>query len=270
MSRTYDPNVTGGANPDNTVLTASVRPADRVRWSAIIAGLVTTIAVMVLLSVLGAAIGLSSYDQGDSGRGYGVAAGLWAIISAILAFFAGGYIAARTAGIFGRDNAILNGTMVWATTIPLSLFLLTGGVMSLLSGAASNPDVSRPIMATSVPNQDQTQNQNAGSTNAMNNVANNVSNNPERSADRAARTAWFTLVSLLLGLGAAALGGHVGARGVRDHDDDDDRNRGGGLFRDRDRDRDWRPATTTGANYGATTGGGTTSGTHPYGGPVGP
>ena len=259
MSRSYDPNLSGGqTDPENMMMTATVRPADRVRWSAIFAGLVTTIAAMVLLSVLGAAIGLSSYDQGDSGRGYGVAAGLWAIISAILAFFAGGYIAARTAGIFGRDNAILNGTMVWATTIPLSLFLLTGGAMSLLSGAASNPDVTQPLKAASMPGQDQTQNQNS-TTNAMNNVANNLGSNPDTTQDRAARTAWFTLVSLLLGLGAAALGGHVGARGVRDHDDDDDRDRGdrSGMFRDRD--REWRPATTT------TTGGGTSSGTHPYG-----
>jgi hypothetical protein len=267
MSRAYDPNVTGGANVENTTLTASVRPADRVRWSAIIAGLVTAIAVMVLLSVLGAAIGLTAFDQGESGRAYGVAAGLWGIISAILAFFAGGYIAARTAGVFGRDNAILNGTMVWATTIPLSLWVLTGGAMRLMGGAASQPDLSRPVMASSMPGQDQTQQQGAGTTNAMNQVVNNIQDNPNQAADRAARTAWFTLVSLLLGLGAAALGGHVGARGVRDRDENEDRDRGGTF---RDRDREWRPGTTTtGTTYGTTTGG-TTSGTHPYGGPVGP
>jgi hypothetical protein len=268
MSRSYDPNVAGGANPENMMMTATVRPADRVRWSAIIAGLVTAIATMVLLGVLGAAIGLTAYDQGESGRAYGVAAGLWGIITAILAFFVGGYIAARTAGIFGRDNAILNGTMVWATTIPLSLWVLTGGATRLLGAAASNPDFSQPVMASSMPGRDQTQQQNAGATNAMNNIANNVQNDADRTADRAARTAWFTLVSLLLGLGAAALGGHVGARGVRDRDDDDDDRKRGGMFRDRD--REWRPATTTGTTYGTTTGGGTTSGTHPYGGPVGP
>jgi hypothetical protein len=264
MSRAYDSNMT--SNPDDPK--GTVRVPDRVRWSAIVAGLVTAIAMMVLLSVLGAAIGLTAYDRGDSGRAFGVAAGLWAIISAILSFFAGGYIAARTAGVFGRDNAILNGSLVWATTIPLSVFFLTGGAMSLLGGAAANPDVSRPIMASSMPGQDQTANPNGGMNTGMNTVNNNASQNQnqEQTQDRAARTAWFTLVSLLLGLGAAALGGHVGARGV-DRDRDNDQSRGGGMFRDRDRDytrTEYRTETRP------VTGGGSTSGTPPYGGGMNP
>ena len=261
MSRAYDSSTSTNMNLEDSAPT--VRVPDRVRWSAIVAGLVTAIAMMVLLSVLGAAIGLTAYDQGDSGRAFGVAAGLWAIISAILSFFAGGYIAARTAGVLGRDNAILNGSLVWATTIPLSVFFLTGGAMSLLGGAASNPEVSRPIMASSMPNQDQATNPNAGMNAGMNTVNNNVSQ--EQNKDRAARTAWFTLVSLLLGLGAAALGGHVGARG---RDRDDDHNRGGGLFRDRDRDYSRTEYRTTETR--PITGGGTTSGTHPYGGGTNP
>jgi hypothetical protein len=163
--------------------------------------------------------------------------------------------------VLGRDNAILNGSLVWATTIPLSVFFLTGGAMSLLGGAAANPDVARPIMASSMPNQDQATNPNAGMNSGMNTVNNNMSQNQDQTRDRAARTAWFTLVSLLLGLGAAALGGQVGARG---RDRDDDYNRGGGLFRDRDRDYSRTEYRTTETR--PITGGGTTSGTHPYGG----
>ena len=43
----------------------------------------------------------------------------------------------------------------------------------------------------------------------------------ERAADTGARAAWSTLVALLLGLGAAAAGGYLGARTLdeRDHRD---------------------------------------------------
>ncbi|MEZ0265480.1 MAG: hypothetical protein ACAI43_12195, partial [Phycisphaerae bacterium] len=41
--------------------------------------------------------------------------------------------------------------------------------------------------------------------------------NQEKAADTTAKSAWGTLVSMLLGLGAAAAGGLVGARNRQDH-----------------------------------------------------
>jgi hypothetical protein len=40
----------------------------------------------------------------------------------------------------------------------------------------------------------------------------------ERAADAGARTAWSTLIALLLGLAAAAAGGYVGARDTGERD----------------------------------------------------
>jgi hypothetical protein len=48
--------------------------------------------------------------------------------------------------------------------------------------------------------------------------------NQNKAANATAKTAWGTLASLLLGLAAAAFGGHVGSR-TQTHDRDRDRTR---------------------------------------------
>src|SRR6185503_7358932 len=84
---------------------------DRVRWGAILAGLFVALTTLVVLSVLGLAIGLSSYDAGDPFGSFGMGAGIWGILSALLAFLIGGWVAASTAGARGRNNGLLNGSM---------------------------------------------------------------------------------------------------------------------------------------------------------------
>jgi hypothetical protein len=64
-------------------------PLDRVRWGAVFAGLFTTISTFVLLSVLGAAIGASTFDPGDNLNGLGASAGIWGAVTALIAFFCG-------------------------------------------------------------------------------------------------------------------------------------------------------------------------------------
>ncbi len=66
-------------------------PTDRVRWGAIFAGLFAALAVLIVLGVLGLAIGLSSYNAGQPAANFGVGAGIWGAISALIAFAIGGW-----------------------------------------------------------------------------------------------------------------------------------------------------------------------------------
>jgi hypothetical protein len=195
MTQYNNPNYGTPASRTDVVVTTGT--FDRVRWGAIVAGLFVAMSVMVLLSVLGMAIGLSAYDQGDNPRAFSTGMGIWAIISAIIAFFIGGWFAARTAGVEGRRNGMINGLMVWAVAVPLSLYLLSGGVMNVLSTGGRIADERVMRAAVNMPQQ--------GGAN-LNNV------NAERAKDTASSAAWWTLVSLLVGLGCAALGGQVGSR----------------------------------------------------------
>lgn len=131
----------------NVVHTAVTDPANRrdlVRWGPIIAGLFTALATFILLNLLGAVIGAYTYDVGNSLSAFGIGAGIWGALVTLLSFLLGGWIAARSAGVFGRGNGILNGAMVWVVTIPLLLLLLNsivttavGGIFNVAGTAAS-------------------------------------------------------------------------------------------------------------------------------------
>jgi ABC-type multidrug transport system fused ATPase/permease subunit len=109
-------------------------PVDRVRWSSVLAGLFTTLATLIVLAVLGIAIGLSTFDAQNLDN-FGIGAGIYGAVSAIIAFLFGGFISARTAAVAGSGNGILNGAMVWLVTIPLIVNLLGSGIGTLLGTA---------------------------------------------------------------------------------------------------------------------------------------
>ncbi|HEX2971366.1 MAG TPA: hypothetical protein VHP11_03485 [Tepidisphaeraceae bacterium] len=195
--------------PHYETTTSRFNLLDRVRWSAVVAGLAAALASMVVLSVLGLAIGLTAYDVGERTRPFQIGSGIWAIISMIVSFFIGGWVASRTAVATG-DNGMLNGTMVWAAAIPLMLFLFAGGLTSVMGTAAGTPTGERVIRAaTQMPGAEQT----PGEQQAPAPSATDV----QQTKRTASAAAWWTLVSLLLGLGAAATGGAAGQR--REHHD---------------------------------------------------
>jgi hypothetical protein len=184
-------------------------PIDRVRWSAIIAGLFAALSTLILVSLLGIAIGFSIYNPSNPARNFGVSAGLWGAISALIAFGVGGLVAARTAAVPGRANGALNGAMVWVVTIPLLLYLLGSGISGLVTIASGTVATGAQVAAPFVG-----QPANAPALEATAQALANQGT-PEGGANiitAASTAAWGTLLSLLLGLGAAVLGGLIGAR----------------------------------------------------------
>ncbi len=114
-------------------------PADRVRWAAILAGIFTVLAALIVFVVLGIAAGLTAFDA-DNLRGLGIGAGLYGVVSALVAFALGGFIAAKTAGRRGAGNAVLQSGMVWIVTIALIVNFIGSGVGTILNlaGSAAN------------------------------------------------------------------------------------------------------------------------------------
>lgn len=200
------------------VNTAVVRPVDRVRWGPILAGLFTTMAV---LGVFGVAVGLSTVDAGNSGRGYAIGAGIWGAVSALLAFAIGGFTAARTAGGAGESNGVLNGAMVWVVTVSLMVWLLAGGVSALFRAAGGAASAGAQAVGSAVDDREVRQDIKATTQEARGDVqqaAREIQQavtpqRVERAAEAAGAGAWWTLFGLLLGLGASALGGYLGSRG---------------------------------------------------------
>lgn len=111
-----------------------IAPLDRVRWASVLAGLFTTLSSLVFFTVLGIAIGLSTFDANNPDN-FGLGAGVYGAISALISFFLGGWMSARTTAVAGTGNAILNGAMVWLVAIPLIVNILGTGVGTLLGTA---------------------------------------------------------------------------------------------------------------------------------------
>jgi len=198
--------------PERVDVVAGV-PADRVRWGPILAGTFAAMTALAVLSALGAAIGFSRYDPGDNASRFAVGAGIWGIISMILSFGFGGWLAARSAAIHGHNGGLLNGFMVAAFGIPC-LFLFLGSATALMTHAAiaSNRDqptrdrydgVARQASDVMSPT-DRT---------ASGSTANDANNrSTEDARDTGKRAAWSTLIGLVLAIAAASFAGIAGSR----------------------------------------------------------
>jgi uncharacterized protein HemX len=188
----------------------SVKPMDRIRWGAVFAGLVTALSTLLLLSILGLAIGLTTFEQSDQLSNFGIGAGIWGAISTIVAFLLGGWVAASTAAVRGRSNALLNGAMVWAVAIPLIMYLLGSGVGSMINtatdaaaaGATAVTEATNPTAGDAATAVDTAQAQ----------VQQIDPATVENAAQNAGEATWGTLLALLLGLAAAVGGGLMGQR----------------------------------------------------------
>jgi hypothetical protein len=114
-------------------------PLRRVSWGAIFAGASIATAIMVLLGFLGVAIGATISDpiSGDtpSARAFGIGAGLWWIVSGILAVLAGGWAAARIAGLRRKGEGPLHGLVTWAVTTTALVVLMSSAIGAIASGA---------------------------------------------------------------------------------------------------------------------------------------
>ena len=108
---------------------------DRVRWGPIWAGLVIAIASFLLLSTAAIAVGALAVEGGVRADEAGMAGGIVSAVIALLAFLAGGFVAARTAGVIGRGYGALNGFLVWALGVVLILALAAFGLGSLFGAS---------------------------------------------------------------------------------------------------------------------------------------
>ncbi|MDQ3138597.1 MAG: hypothetical protein M3Q93_13550 [Gemmatimonadota bacterium] len=99
------------------------------------AGLVVAIALQLTLTLLGAAIGFSAWQPGESARAVGVGAAIWAIVSVLLSLFVGGRTTGWLAGFLTRTDGILHGILLWAMSTIVAVWLLASGVSALAGGA---------------------------------------------------------------------------------------------------------------------------------------
>lgn len=186
----------------------AVQVKNRVQFGPIIAGVLTAITTLLILSVLGLAIGASALEPRDAGESMGTAAAIWGIVSAIIAFFLGGWVAAKTAAVAGAGSGLINGLMVGAAIIALVLWLTGSGVSAIIGTLGSNiGDIVNVVQDEGTTAQDAQQQ----ADDAQAQVQEQVEQiDPNQAFNTVKDAAWGTLAGLVAPLVAAGAGGLVG------------------------------------------------------------
>lgn len=120
---------------DETIVAEVSERRTPVRWGALFAGLALTTATGWFLMLLGSALGLSVADASDMeamGKGFGVAATLWVIVSWLIAYFVGALLAARLVGTTDPSRCVMHGITLWGVSLVTAVALASIGVSGLL------------------------------------------------------------------------------------------------------------------------------------------
>ena len=178
---------------------------DLVRWGPIISGLLVSLATQLILSAIIGAVAAGTVEGSGAPRSIAPNAagnaGLWSTIALLISLFTGGWVTARACGPMNRNTALLNGAILWATTLAVSSWLLASGVSGAFGVAASN--------AGEVINQVQQQG-------GVNVPRTNISAQQARDAAANLRSGlWWFVFGSLLGLIASMIGAVTGARSPR-------------------------------------------------------
>ena len=113
----------------------------RISWAAIFGGVILVVTIQLLLGLLGAGIGLGTVNTNNGttldASSIGMGAGLWWIVSSIIALGFGGYVSAWLAGIEIKWDGVLHGLITWGIATLLTVYLLTSAVGSVIGGGFS-------------------------------------------------------------------------------------------------------------------------------------
>lgn len=91
-----------------------------ISWGAVFAGVFVALILQLILNLLGLGLGLTSVSltEGDNPAAstVSIGAGLWWVVSGILAAAVGGYMAGRLSGKPVKSSAGYHGLISWAVT----------------------------------------------------------------------------------------------------------------------------------------------------------
>lgn len=115
-------------------------PKKGVSWRAIAAGTLTVLTIILILNLIGLAIGLGTIEPTEENNpfsGIGTGALIWWGVSNLIALFAGGFVAARVGVSLTDISGVVQGIMTWALYTLISIWLLTTVVGTIISGVGS-------------------------------------------------------------------------------------------------------------------------------------
>lgn len=130
----------GNDTPDSappTVRDVSVLRIRPMSWSGVIAGCIAALGLQLILTMLGLGLGALAVDpmtEAEPGRGLGIGVIVWGILSGIISFGLGGFIASRTATSVNSMSGVLQGGLAWALAAVLGVALTAMSTSAVAGG----------------------------------------------------------------------------------------------------------------------------------------
>jgi len=201
----------------NVARTEDLLPVhSRVSWGAIFAGAMVALALYLLFSVLGTAIGLTVSRNVEANE-LGAGAAIYAILVNLIALFVGGWVTSQCAVGENKLEAVVYGVILWGVVFSILLWLMVSGVRigfnavmseasspSQISAAQATPEGLRSSISTPAPGQGAPP---AGAGAAPPPDIRAMANDP-----RTVAAAWWTFGGILLSM-LAAVGGALAGSG---------------------------------------------------------
>lgn len=179
---------------------AHTRAHANVSWGSIVAGVVTFIALTVVLGMASAAMGLDGAS--------GTATGIWTVVALAVALAAAGYVA----GALATRAGVLHGFLTWAASL-LAVLLIAGWFGTSLLGAAGTALGSTATQVNLSPEQIQSMADRAQGEVTQQDI-DAAQRQAQDAADTTASGMWWVFAGTLIGAAIATVTGAAGARSV--------------------------------------------------------
>lgn len=108
----------------------------KVSWGGIWGGVLVALGLLLLLTTLGLAVGVSAVQPGETqASSVGTGAAIWAGVSLLLALFVGGMVSTRVGAISDGATGFFEGALVWVVSILLMTYFASSGIGAIAGGA---------------------------------------------------------------------------------------------------------------------------------------
>jgi hypothetical protein len=105
-----------------------------VSWGAIWIGALAALSVGLIISLIGLALGAHEASRAVSGKHVRLITLIFDIGGAFFSFVIGGWVAARIAGIYRSEPAMIHGAVVWLLAVPMIAVLAWTGAIAIFGG----------------------------------------------------------------------------------------------------------------------------------------
>jgi hypothetical protein len=179
----------------------------RISWGAIFAGLFTALAVTVLLTMLGTALGLTWSEHTSRGDYVASGAAIWAAITGLIALFLGGFVTSLFTAGENRAEAVIYGIVLWGLMFTCVAAISFAGARFAVGGVLGTANV---VTSAAGGNWEQAARDAGVSQDQINQMRSklpaigNLDVNANREA--ATRVAWWSLLGTVLSMIAAVCG----------------------------------------------------------------